>query len=336
MVNFYALKNKNEIVEASKSSKSDGDFFCPSCNGKMGIKRGKIRVPHFFHINKECSEESYLHKTAKKILYDNLAKHINSSKVMEFYFNKHYYIEREGFDYSTGFIFINNNKERLKYTIDKYFLNFIYKERKAKLNKQLLKFFTKIKETENKELINIFTKFHKWLIKEVDKSISRNKSYLILDVDKHWSSTKKKNSLIDNLLFIDKYINTSINHDYLSMVYYFYNLTREEITLVIKYCYTVNFEKIRQMKVDKVSFNIGDIKTIHLDDKYHKGFLADVLTFDNDDTPTFWEIAVTHKCEEPKIQSEVRIIEISIQDKDELESLANFDLEKLIIEVYNF
>lgn len=88
---------------------------------------------------------------------------------------------------------------------------------------------------------------------------------------------------------------------------YFEKIPEEQKELIIRYFYTPTYEK--KMVVNKTSVDIENIKEVHLDDKYYKGFLADVLSFDNYASPIFWEIAVTHKCEESKINSNVKIIE---------------------------
>jgi len=336
MENFYALNSQEELVYALDSRKSDGDFFCPSCKGRMGIKKGKIKVDHFFHINKECSEESYLHKTAKTMLYTELKKNIGTSKKIEFYLNSHNIDKsRECIKNIKGNIPIKTNNDRVGYVIKENLLNFLYQGNKAQFQDLLYDFFSKVKETKDKKLISIFVTFHKWLLIEIDKSVENNKNKLPKNFSKTWNKIKQKNSLVDNILLIDKYMNKLMGHtEYKSMQKFFEKISEEQKELIIKYFYIPAYERV--MKVDKVCIDIGNIKDIYFDNKYYKGFLADILTFDNNNEPIFWEIAVSHKCEDAKIDCGIKTIEISIADKDELKILSNFEISNLIIDGYNF
>lgn len=67
---------------------------------------------------------------------------------------------------------------------------------------------------------------------------------------------------------------------------------------------------------------------------YYQGFKPDILLRDNKDgkNPIFIEIAVTHECEEEKIQSGIRIIEIKIKDEKDL---IDFCSKKVIEETDN-
>ena len=39
----------NKEVLSMEVEKEDGPFFCPSCRGKVILKKGRIKIPHFAH-----------------------------------------------------------------------------------------------------------------------------------------------------------------------------------------------------------------------------------------------------------------------------------------------
>lgn len=336
MQNLYALNNHNLLVKASESNKSDGDFFCPACNDKMGLKKGKVRTHHFYHITKACSEETYLHKTAKKLLFDNLQKYKNTPIDKEFVYTHSESIKYEGVETHVNVESsdrnIQNDTDRVIFLLRRDLLM------EAHLDidnhkKHMEIFFKKVKASENKELIAIFIRLHKWLTAGIDEAMKarvvKESSY------REWNELKKMNSLIDNIVYLYKHTSHYHRRIFTNFKTYFRKLTNNEKELIVKYLYKPSFYNKRKGIIVKEKVQIGGFKSIYLDDKKYKGFLADILTFDNNNIPTFWEIAVTHKCEEKKIESGIRIIEIEVQSKEDLERIANFDFSNMIIDIYN-
>lgn len=74
---------------------------------------------------------------------------------------------------------------------------------------------------------------------------------------------------------------------------------------------------------------------------YYKGFIADVLLTSSDHPdrePVFLEVAVTHKCEEEKIQSKIRIIELVVRKEEDVYVNISQDSYMRAVEInfYNF
>lgn len=63
-------------VDAEKSRKDQGPFFCPACDGEVILKRGTEKIPHFAHKpDSNCSYgygESEDHLLAKRLIYNEL------------------------------------------------------------------------------------------------------------------------------------------------------------------------------------------------------------------------------------------------------------------------
>ena len=53
---FYALDNNNKKVYSYYSSR-DNVYLCPICNGKVTLKAGNFKVPHFAHVANECYDK---------------------------------------------------------------------------------------------------------------------------------------------------------------------------------------------------------------------------------------------------------------------------------------
>lgn len=73
----YAYNDKNELIHISsisKENKNNTIYRCPCCNHEMKPRAigSKSITSHFYHLPgvEPCSLESYLHKTAKEILYN--------------------------------------------------------------------------------------------------------------------------------------------------------------------------------------------------------------------------------------------------------------------------
>ncbi len=71
-------------------------------------------------------------------------------------------------------------------------------------------------------------------------------------------------------------------------------------------------------------YNLKDLYDTCELEKEYKGFVADILLYNKkmpSREPVFVEIAVTHKCDEAKIKSGIRIIEISIKNEEDINLL---------------
>lgn len=64
----YGLENSGQLVTAAKAQKNK-TYFCPNCNSQLVRRAGEIKVKHFAHpSSSNCSQESILHITAKKLI----------------------------------------------------------------------------------------------------------------------------------------------------------------------------------------------------------------------------------------------------------------------------
>ena len=70
---FYALKDNKLIHISNVENGLKCGCICPSCKGKMIAKKGKIKVHHFAHYNKDCglAGETALHLKCKEIIEKN-------------------------------------------------------------------------------------------------------------------------------------------------------------------------------------------------------------------------------------------------------------------------
>lgn len=70
---IIALKD-NQLVYATHNLVDSKGFICPGCSKEVYFKNGKIKVPHFAHINKSCDvtieTESFDHIKGKLALYE--------------------------------------------------------------------------------------------------------------------------------------------------------------------------------------------------------------------------------------------------------------------------
>lgn len=56
-----AIDSNDNIVIASRSLESTNDFNCRHCGGKLILKKGTIKTPHFSHIKKrDCEYDNYI------------------------------------------------------------------------------------------------------------------------------------------------------------------------------------------------------------------------------------------------------------------------------------
>lgn len=66
-----ALKNQS-FIYAWDTNRDDKPFYCPECKSELGIRKGKIKIHHFYHIRKfNCNmiNESQVHYEVKYFLY---------------------------------------------------------------------------------------------------------------------------------------------------------------------------------------------------------------------------------------------------------------------------
>jgi len=72
---IYALDDKKALIIAHVAQKQS-DYLCPECGGKVRVRKGKHRTPHFFHLshNKHClqSGKSAVHLAVQNHLLDVL------------------------------------------------------------------------------------------------------------------------------------------------------------------------------------------------------------------------------------------------------------------------
>lgn len=69
-----AIKD-NKVFYAWETEKEQKPFFCPECKREVGLRKGKIKIHHFYHIKKfDClvSPESQIHLEIKFKLYKYL------------------------------------------------------------------------------------------------------------------------------------------------------------------------------------------------------------------------------------------------------------------------
>ncbi|MFA6201377.1 MAG: competence protein CoiA family protein [Bacteroidales bacterium] len=79
----YAITQNMEVVEISsltKESKIDTTFSCLGCGERLIPRIGTKKQKHFAHFNanSQCSYESYLHKTAKTVLFNNIKRRLEN------------------------------------------------------------------------------------------------------------------------------------------------------------------------------------------------------------------------------------------------------------------
>lgn len=82
----YALDSANKIIcieDCSNINRKD-DYYCISCSSKLIPIMGNIREHHFRHVTQtNCSNETYLHKTAKRLFLSRFNK--SNTIFVEFY-----------------------------------------------------------------------------------------------------------------------------------------------------------------------------------------------------------------------------------------------------------
>lgn len=347
----YALNSKGILVKASETKKEEDSFFCINCKEKMGIRKGNKRIHHFYHLNLECSDETYLHKLAKTILFNKINENRTNSKEIGIGLQKS--TTTTSYESTNGLFGpepIENINDRIDSIICNNLIDFFDSE--IELKERLKNFFKQVKETKNKQLIDIFIKFHKWLNQRITYYINMKINYAQKDkykyikkwqsIQNNWYKIKDENKLIEKLLFVDQFLNIrrhrfeEIYDDHILIIDYFSNISKKNKILLIENCYHPHYSLKEKEEYKDIFLNFNDVKEIYLDNKKHKGYLADILTIDNNDVPIFWEIAVSHKCDQEKINSNIRIIEILIKNNEDIELLSNLDFYGLTLSIYNF
>ncbi len=137
---------------------------------------------------------------------------------------------------------------------------------------------------------------------------------------------------ISKLLFAESYIHCLENG---KPFYLSYDQQRECTT-----CAGIDFlPESCELKPAKKNFDLTKFFDLVSIEKGINGFVADILLHStNSDEVILIEFAVTHKCEENKIQSGLRIIEFQIEDENDL-SFLNYNkisTKLCIYEIHNF
>jgi len=66
----YALGPDGDLVSAEKAGRG-AVYCCPSCKRSVSLRKGEHRISHFAHMkNSDCSSESVIHKTAKRLIVE--------------------------------------------------------------------------------------------------------------------------------------------------------------------------------------------------------------------------------------------------------------------------
>ena len=74
------LSLEGEYVTPKDALKGE-EYFCPSCEETLVLKKGELRAKHFSHpANSSCSQESILHKTAKYLVRKSIVENYEIGK----------------------------------------------------------------------------------------------------------------------------------------------------------------------------------------------------------------------------------------------------------------
>lgn len=76
----FAYDENNNLVsikDVDREHRGEHSYRCPNCGEPMRPRQGEHNVWHFAHDNHQCSQESYIHKTAKLLL----AERFNSRSI---------------------------------------------------------------------------------------------------------------------------------------------------------------------------------------------------------------------------------------------------------------
>jgi len=377
-LNLYALDNNKEnllfALETEKYKSKEECFYCPACHGQMGIRKGPKNTHHFFHKTEICSFESYLHKVAKIILFNNLTNLKNSKTEKIVLEDSNSIVSTKSETIPNDFFgtLIENDFDRLAIVITEYL--------SSSDHKKISTFLAKIKATNDRDLIQEFIDFHNYLKQEINEKLSFDK-YKELTHYKHnysshhggmindhqlirqpysdneaqqikinlnqnkkkWNAIETLNRLEKNIVFLNESINFTYREDHLEDVYienivlfeYFNKTLKNEILQkILALFYKPTYTTESESTKCDIEIDIDNINCLSLDSKKHNGFLADVLAEQLNKEPIFFEIAVTHNCSKEKIVSGINIIEINIKNTEDLEHLKDMDFKKLSVNHY--
>ena len=143
----------------------------------------------------------------------------------------------------------------------------------------------------------------------------------------------------------DKYLHTVAEQRIMD----WFNISKNvniRIPIIIK-CSKYNQCKLRDYNCKKSDMRIFDIKKWFASAEQEKSFFKDGDKFiadiflnnkTNSEIPLFLEICVTHRCEQKKIDSGIKIIEFDIESESDIESIVNapYIEENEHIRFYNF
>ncbi len=81
MKNLYANTQSNGIIHISEVDKNNREkYFCCNCKNELIARKGKVYAHHFSHkSDTNCSYETYLHETAKKMFYNNYSNALKNN-----------------------------------------------------------------------------------------------------------------------------------------------------------------------------------------------------------------------------------------------------------------
>lgn len=77
----FALDLAGKISRPETAPKGNR-YFCPGCGEEVILRRGEVKVAHFAHkAETNCTQESILHKTAKKQIIEAISDNRNSVRI---------------------------------------------------------------------------------------------------------------------------------------------------------------------------------------------------------------------------------------------------------------
>lgn len=338
---LYALNEHNNLIKINETL-INSKYFCPNCHSEMKTKKGKIREHHFYHLNKECSFETYLHFMGKKILYEKINKAINNKLNFEIDNIKEYdkviyedenHIENEELFFRT---FSYYNKEEIK---DIEYFNSKFKLLES--NKILFDYFENYINNlkvdidtlflSNKVIYGIKDNYSTSVLKKIPGDYQ---FYKLNEKEKNNLNVKwdhvKNNSFYEVLLFILEYINFIYRDEYLYLnIYRNIDLKKLEKNIEIELNNIFNPNPIDNRveyifnKNITLDFQLNNKCKVFLDSKKVGKFTPDVLLELNNKELICFEIANTHECSKEKKESNLNIIEIDIKSNIDLENLYN-------------
>ena len=82
---LVALTSDNKRKISYKTSINEGPFFCPCCGAEVGLKKGDVKIHHFYHLidNPKClnKNESDTHLQVKAEMYERFIQFRNCTDV---------------------------------------------------------------------------------------------------------------------------------------------------------------------------------------------------------------------------------------------------------------